>query len=99
MRIVSVVLVMLVLVAGCSKAQQGTYTVTHKPSGKTYYIDGPPINHKDNATIGLPGQWKKCCYHFTYGLGSEKTLVSLPKADCTVESPDGSIEDVGKFNQ
>jgi len=69
--------------------------VVHHPTGATWHLEGPPVGHRQNPTIGIPGQWVAGYYHFA-STGSAQDdqfddvmrcpgVVSVPKHESHVE--------------
>lgn len=65
LAVVILVATVVVAMVGCGGPLQDTAcTVTHNPSGTVWQLEGPPVGHPQNPTIGLPDQWTSGYYHF-----------------------------------
>lgn len=57
-------IVVVVAVTGCCPKRHTPCHVIHHPTGYVWQLEGPPVGHSQNPTIGLPGQWTPGYYHF-----------------------------------
>jgi hypothetical protein len=72
----------------CCPQRHTACTVTHQPSGAVWYLNGPPIGHPQNPTIGIPGQWAGGYYHFrSAGTAQDRRFEGVMKSPGIVSVP------------